>query len=104
MVTDGSASTATSVNKIKRSPRVPALAEVRHERGRRSVKSFRISLGSRRVCTTFAIEFEAFGKAETELLEKGFLRGGGFSDAAQADLTAVGGGQDDVGALQGQTS
>ena len=45
------------------------LAEVRHDRGQKAAKSFRISLGSREVCTTFAIEFEPFGEADAELLQ-----------------------------------
>src|ERR1700746_3057747 len=40
------------------------------------------------------------GKAEAELLQKGFLPTSGFGDATQTALMAVGGGQDDVGALQ----
>ena len=47
------------------------------------------------------MEFEGLGDFESELLQKGFLLGGGFGDAAQTDLTAIGGGQNDVGALQG---
>jgi len=35
------------------------LAEVRHERVWKTAKSFRISLGNRRVYTTFRIELEA---------------------------------------------
>ena len=62
-----------------------ALAEVRHNRGRKAAKSFRICLGSRRVYTTFAIEFEPLGEAETELLQKRLLLGGGFGDAAQPE-------------------
>jgi hypothetical protein len=50
-------------NSIRRS-----LAKVRHDRGRKAGKSFRISSGNRRVYTTFAIEFEPFGEAEPELL------------------------------------
>ncbi len=46
----------------------PHLAEVRHDRGRKAPKSFRINSGNRQVCTTFAIEFEPFGKADAELL------------------------------------
>ncbi len=46
----------------------PGLAEVRHDRGRKAGKPFRISSGNRRVYTTFAIEFEPFGEAEPELL------------------------------------
>jgi hypothetical protein len=45
------------------------LTEVRHDRGQKAAKSFRISLGSREVCTTFAIEFEPFGEADAELLQ-----------------------------------
>jgi hypothetical protein len=47
-----------------------ALAEVRHDSGRKPAKSFKISSGNRRVCTTFAIEFEALGEAEAELLQE----------------------------------
>ena len=47
-----------------------ALTEVRHDWGRESGKPFRFSSGSGRVCTTFAIQFEVFRKAETELLEE----------------------------------
>jgi len=46
------------------------LAEVRHDRGRTSVNSFKISSGSREVYTTFAIEFEPLGEAQIELLQK----------------------------------
>ena len=46
------------------------------------------------------MEFETFGQAEAELVEQGFLLRRGFGDAAQADLASVGGGQNDVGALQ----
>jgi hypothetical protein len=47
-----------------------ALAEVRHQQARKKGKSFRISLGSGEVYTTFAIEFEPFGKGEAELLQE----------------------------------
>jgi len=39
------------------------LAQVRHDRGRKSAKYFRISLGGGRVYTTFAIFFETIRKA-----------------------------------------
>src|SRR6266851_3612961 len=75
------------------------LPQVRHGRGGKSTKWFRISLGDSRVYTTLAIEFETVGKAQPELLKQGFLLSGGFGDAPQADLTAVGSGKDDVGTL-----
>src|SRR6202521_1719749 len=78
-----------------------SLAEVRDDGGQRGVKSFGIISGSGRVYTTFSIEFESFGEAETELPQKRFLLGGRFGDAAQTDLSSVGGGQNYVGALQG---
>jgi len=68
---------------------------------RHNLSPLRISSGNRGVCATFAIEFEPFGEAATELVQEGFLLGGGFAYAAQTDLTAVGGGQHDVGALSG---
>src|SRR5437764_512187 len=76
------------------------LAEVRHERVRRGAKSFRISSGSRRVYTTFAVEFEALREDEAELLEKRFLLCRGFCNTVQADLAAVCGRQDDISTLQ----
>src|SRR5260370_22554261 len=51
-------------------PRLEELAEVRHDRGRTGVNSFKISSGSREVYTTFAIEFEPLGEAQIELLQK----------------------------------
>ena len=45
------------------------------------------------------MKFEPLGEAEPELLEERFLLGGRFGDAAQADLSSIGGGQDDVGAV-----
>ncbi len=76
------------------------LAEVRHDGGQKAPKSFRMSSGNRRVYTTFAMKFEPLGEAEPELLEERFLLGGRLGDAAQADLSSIGGGQDDVGAVQ----
>jgi TonB family protein len=46
-----------------------ALAEVRHETAEESAKSFRISSGNRRVCTTFLVGSEVFGKSDTEQVE-----------------------------------
>lgn len=46
------------------------LTQVRHDGGREAGKAFRISSGDRRVYTTFAIELEPPGEAETELLQK----------------------------------
>ncbi len=59
-----------------------------------------MSLGSRRVYTTFAVGFEAFRESKSELLKERFLAGGGFGDAAQADFAAIGGRQNNIGALQ----
>ena len=42
-----------------------------------------------------------FGQADAELLEEGFLLSGRLGNASQTDLMTVGGGQDDVGAVQG---
>src|SRR3954447_2473049 len=47
-------------------PRQDELAQVRHELARELGKSFRISSGSRRVCTTFAIDFEVGGEREAK--------------------------------------
>jgi len=77
------------------------LAQVRHNGGHKTAKSFRINLGSRRVYTTFAIEFEALGEVEPELVQQFPLLGGGLGDAPQTNLAPVGGRQHDVGALQG---
>jgi hypothetical protein len=86
-------------------PPALTLTELRHDWGRKSAKWFRISLGNGRVYTTFAIEFEPFGEGEAELSQKRFLLGGGFGDPRKANLTTVGSGQDNVGALQrGQES
>src|SRR5437016_5695412 len=68
-------------------------------KGGKSAKLFRISLGASRVYTTFAIEFEAIREGHAELLKQTFLLGRGFGDAAQTDLTAFGGGKDNVGGL-----
>ncbi len=46
------------------------LTEVRHDRGRTSVNSFKISSSSCEVYTTFTIEFEPLGEAQIELLQK----------------------------------
>jgi Transposase DDE domain len=45
------------------------LAEVRHETAEESAKSFKISSGNRRVCTTFLVGSEVFGKSDTEQVE-----------------------------------
>jgi hypothetical protein len=58
--------------------RHPELAEVRHDWGRESGKSFIISSGNRQVYTTFAIEFEVLGKAEAGLVQVGFPFGGAW--------------------------
>ena len=47
-----------------------------------------------------AIQFEVLGGVESELAQEFLLFGRRFSDAAQADLASVGGGQNDIGALQ----
>ena len=47
-----------------------SLAEVRHDRSRTLVNSFKISSSSREVYTTFTIEFEPLGEAQIELLQK----------------------------------
>src|ERR1035441_8891268 len=77
------------------------LAQVRHETGQKWAKPFRISSGNGRVYTTFSIEVKAIGEADVELLKEGSLFGVGFGDTAETKLAAVGGGKDDVGALQG---
>ena len=77
-----------------------ALAQVRHERGWKSAKYFRISSGDGRIYTTFAVTFQAVGKGQSELLKQRFLLGRGLGDAAQPDLTPVGGGEDNVSTLQ----
>ena len=61
---------------------------------------FRISLGYRRVYTTFPIELKTFRQIYPELVEQRSLFGGGFGDPAQTNLTPIRGGQYDVGALQ----
>jgi hypothetical protein len=43
------------------------LAQVRHERGEKPAKAFRISSGYGRVCTTFSIQLKVFWQAEAEL-------------------------------------
>jgi len=40
-----------------------------------------------------------FGQTDAKLPEQGFLLGSGFGDATEANLAAVGGGKNDVGAL-----
>jgi hypothetical protein len=45
------------------------LAEVGHERIQESVKSFRISSGYGRVCTTFLVGSEVFGNRDAEQVE-----------------------------------
>jgi len=55
--------------------RVRTLAQLRHESAHRAAKSFRISSGYRRVCTTLAIEFEVLGEVESELAEEFLLFG-----------------------------
>ena len=49
--------------------------------------------------STFAIEFEPFGKANTEPFEKRFLLGSGLGDAAQANLSPVACRQHDIRTL-----
>jgi hypothetical protein len=46
------------------------LAQVRHGTGQKLIKSFRISSGSRRVYTTFAIALEPIRKHQPELLKQ----------------------------------
>ena len=81
-------------------PRI-ALTEVRHERGRRWPKWFRISSGYCRVCTTFALKSKMFRQADSELPEQRLLLCRRLGDSPQSDLATVGSGQNDVGALQG---
>ena len=81
------------------------LAQVRHERGRRWAKWFRISSGYCRVCTTFALQSDAlqsemFRQADSEKAEQRFLLCCWLGDPPQPDFATVGGGQNDVGALQ----
>ena len=45
------------------------LAQVRHDCGQKTAKSFRISSGNRRVYTTFSIQFEPLRETEAKLLE-----------------------------------
>jgi hypothetical protein len=52
-----------------------SLAQLRHESAHRAAKSFRISSGYRRVCTTLAIEFEVLGEVESQLAEELLLFG-----------------------------
>src|SRR5438309_100010 len=83
-----------------RDPLFVPLTEVRHDKAEEAAKSFRISSGNGRVCTTFAAEFEAFGEDKTELLQEHLLLSRRFGNAAQADLAAIGSRQNDIGALQ----
>ena len=76
------------------------LTQVRHERGRRWLKSFKISSGNGRVSTTFAMVLEMFRQVDAELAEQGFLLRGWFGNSAQSDLATVGCRQHDVGTLQ----
>jgi hypothetical protein len=66
-----------------------ALTQVRHGAGWNCANWLRISSGCGRVYTTFAVEFEAVGKADAELLKERLLLGRGFGDAAQTDLMTV---------------
>lgn len=61
-------------------------------------KPLKIGLGDGR---TFAVELEMFGQADAKLREQEFLFCRRLGNAAQTDLAAVGGGKDDVCALQG---
>ena len=61
---------------------------------------FRINSGRYGVCTTFGQTFESFRKAETKLVKQGFLVRRGLGDPAKANLAAIGGGKDDIGALR----
>ncbi len=76
------------------------LTQVRHERGHRWPKWFRISSGYRRICTTFVLKSKMFWQADSELPEQRFLISCWLGNPPQPDLAAIGGGQDDVGALQ----
>ncbi len=79
--------------------RLPFLAKVRHERGRRWAKWFRISSGYCRACTTCGLQSKMFGQADSELPEQRLLLGCRLGDPPQPDLAAIGSGQNDVGAL-----
>jgi DDE superfamily endonuclease len=46
--------------------RVASLAEVRHDKAGEAAKSFRISSGYGRVCTTFLVGSDVFRKRDTE--------------------------------------
>lgn len=50
-------------------PVATMLAQVRHDRGQKTVKSFRISSRNRGVYTTFSIQFEPLREAEAQLSE-----------------------------------
>ena len=54
----------------------------------------------RRVSTTFGIPFKVRGDGDVELVEETLPIGRGRRDPSEPDLSAVGRGQDDVGALQ----
>src|SRR5258708_229135 len=77
-----------------------ALTQVRHGKGRDSVKPFRISSGYAKVYTTFLVELKMPGKADAEPIQQFLLLGSWLRDSAKPDLMAVGGGQHDIGALQ----
>jgi DNA-binding beta-propeller fold protein YncE len=75
------------------------LAQVRHESGQDWTKPFRISSGSGRVCTTFAIKLKMLWQVDPKLAEQEFLLLCGLGNAAQANLTAIGCRKDDIGTL-----
>ena len=56
---------------MERRPRIAgeieALAEVRHDNGKKTPKPFGISSGYSRVCTTFSIQLKVFRQAEAEM-------------------------------------
>src|SRR5579871_2409369 len=91
---------------VKRKPRqLPSidssgLAEVRHEGGQKSAKCCGISSGNGRVYTTFAVTLKPIGQVQPQLTKQSFLLVRRFSDAAQTDFTAIGGRQNNVGALE----
>jgi hypothetical protein len=49
------------------------LAEVRRDTAEKPLNSFRMSLGSCEVCTTFGKRFQTFRQTEAELAQWGFL-------------------------------
>src|SRR6266487_1824078 len=75
------------------------LAEVRHGMNVKRPKSFGISSGCWKVCTTCGKRFQTFWQTEAELVQQGFLFGCGFGNPAQADLASIRRGQHDVRAL-----